>query len=234
MKRLAFCIVLVGCGGDDSGSGGYVEVDNLGLELGLASCAKQFDCCTDAEIMEQYMGITLDDMPITTEEQCVEFTNAIFSGLFVAELEESIAAGRAEYDGAAAGDCIAALRSLTCAQYSSAMSDESALSCGAFILPKVAEGGACGEDFECTTGNCDGESEDVDGTCTTLPGEGETCSGDCAGDLSCNFDQSSGMQVCEAPKPAGAECSLDRECASDFCDDATDMCATEPPTCDGR
>src|SRR5690349_9017102 len=104
MKRLVVCALLVGCGGDDSGGGGgTIAIDDLGSRLATASCAKQFACCTDAEIMAQYMGIEYNDEPITTQEQCVGFANALFTGFAVAQYKTSIMAGRAEYDGSAAG-----------------------------------------------------------------------------------------------------------------------------------
>ena len=120
MKRLVVCALLVGCGGDGGGGGGNgtVDLDNLGMELGVAGCGKQFSCCTDAEIMQQYMNITYDGQPITTEDQCVMFTTALFTSFGVANYKDSLAMGRIEYDGAAAADCIAALDALTCAQYS--------------------------------------------------------------------------------------------------------------------
>src|SRR5262245_27039188 len=105
MRRLVLCAVL-GAYACEGGSGGNVELDNLGTEIGQTSCAKLFECCTDAELMEQFKDITFDGKPITTEDQCVAFTNAFFSGLVVASYKSSIQMGRVVYDGGAAGDCI--------------------------------------------------------------------------------------------------------------------------------
>lgn len=69
MKRLIVSILLVGCGGDDGGGNGSVDLDSLGMELALASCGAQFECCTDAEIMAQYMGIE-NASAITARRAC--------------------------------------------------------------------------------------------------------------------------------------------------------------------
>lgn len=237
MKRLVVSVLLVGCGGD--GSGGTIDLDNLGTELAVASCSKQFECCTDAEIMQQYMGITYEGEPISTEDQCVAFTNAIFSGVAVVQYKESIAMGRIEYDGAAAADCLAALENLSCAQYSTGELGGLAPACRPFVIPKVADGGGCTHDDECTSDKCEGATSEpggpsTDGMCKPKPTAGQSCEDDCADGLYCGFELPSGMEVCQATKADGMQCSLDRECTSDYCDDATRMCATEPPTCDGR
>lgn len=237
MQKLAICLVLVGCGGD--GGGGEVAVDDLGIELALVSCRAQFGCCTDAELMAQYMGITYNDEPITTEEQCVEFANALLTSLAVAQYKESIAKGRVEYDAAAAGECVAALESLTCTQYS--MSETAAITAGCrpFLTAKVEDGGACLHGYECTSRNCEGASNPIDGPstdgmCKPLPTAGQPCDETCADGLYCAFDASAGMDICHATQENGTQCNLDRECTSDYCDEATDTCATAPPTCDGR
>ncbi len=235
MKRLVVCALLVGCGGDN----GTIEVDDFGMELAVASCAKQFDCCTDAEIMDQYNGITYDGQPITTEDQCVAFANALLTGIAVAEYKESIAAGRVEYDGAAAADCVAAMNDLSCTEYATDLSTDMAPGCRPFLIPKVGDGGACTEGFECTSHNCVGavdnsDGPDVDGTCQPMPTAGQECTDNCADGLYCGFDQTSSMKVCLALKADGAECNLDYECATDYCDDTLRTCGTEPLTCDGR
>jgi hypothetical protein len=239
MKRLVVCILLVGCGGGGEG-GGTIDIDNLGLELGSASCSKQFECCTDAEIMQQFMNITFEGQPITTEEQCVAFTTAVFSGFAVVQYKDSIAMGRTEYDGTAAADCIAAIESLTCAQYSTGtIPDMASSSCRPFILPKVADGGGCTQDYECTSDNCVGATvqpggPNTDGMCKPMPTAGQRCDDECADGLYCGFDQSSGMEVCKATQSDGAQCSRARECTSKYCDTAMHMCAAKPLTCDGR
>jgi hypothetical protein len=237
MKRLVVWVLLVGCGGDESN--GSIEIDNLGMELGIASCGRQFDCCDDAEIMTQYMGITFDGQPIETEDQCVAFTNALFTSLAVAKYKESIAMGRMEYDGAAAADCVAAIESLSCAEYSTRESADFAPGCGPFVLAKVADGGGCTQSHECTSHNCEGASTplggpDTDGMCKPMPTAGQSCEDNCASGLYCGFEQASNMVVCQALKADGTQCNSAKECTSDYCDNSTRLCATKLPTCDGR
>ena len=40
--------------------------------------------------------------------------------------------------------------------------------------------------------------------------------------------------MCLAQKASDAQCSLDRECMSNDCDDATHVCVAKAPTCTGR
>ncbi|NVB85004.1 MAG: hypothetical protein HOV81_41945 [Kofleriaceae bacterium] len=239
MKRLLLCVLLVGCSDDDSGGGGPVALDNFGMELATVSCRQQFDCCTDAEIMDMYMGITYDGHAIMTEADCVGFANALLTGLGVAQWKESLAMGRIEYDSAAAGGCISALEGLTCDQYSSGNIDDLPSSCRPYLIPKVGDGGGCTQDYECTSKNCVGATHqpngpDTDGMCQPMPGAGEACTDNCADGLYCGFDTTNGNELCMPLKTDGAECSLDRDCASEYCDDTSRKCATEPPTCTGQ
>jgi hypothetical protein len=229
-KRLWVCALLAGCGG----GGGSVTVDNLGTELASVSCSKMFECCTSAEIMEQFANITVDGQPITTEEQCESFAGGLFSGLLTPEYKASIAAGRITYDGEAAQSCLDAMANLGCNAYAMADSHESVVCDTPFIIPQVGDGGGCTEGYECTSGFCDGASDSTDGTCKPKPGAGEACDFTCADGLYCGFDQTNGMKVCQTLKTDGAECNLDYECASDHCDDTMNTCGAAPPTCDGR
>lgn len=222
MKKLVVCVLLVGCGGD--GGGGTIEIDNFGNELAIAACGKQWECCTDAELMEEYMGITIEGQPITTEDQCVQFAGGLFTALAIPQYKSSLEMGRIEYDGAAAGDCVAAIENLTCAEYGADTSETVPAGCRPFLIPKVPDGGACSENYECTSHYC------VE-TCMPIPTEGAACDEDCASGLYCGFDQSTGMKVCQPIKANGEPCTFDDECTSDYCEGT---CMTEPVTCDGR
>jgi hypothetical protein len=235
MKKLVVCLFVAGCGGD---GGSPVPLDNLGTELGTASCRKQFECCTDAEIMAQYMNITYMGQPITTEQQCIDFSTALLSSFLVDDYKASLAAGRIAYDEAAAGDCIAAIENTSCADYAAAIAgggkSTSLVSCESPVTPKVTTGGACAHDYECTTDNCVGAtSNGTDGTCQPVPTAGQPCDFSCADGLYCGYDSSS-MMVCQATKANGAQCNIDDECTSDNCDTTMHICATKPLVCDGR
>jgi hypothetical protein len=235
MRRLFICAALVGCGGD--GDHGSVALDDFGMAIGVASCGKQFECCTDAEIIEQYMNIKYNGHSITTEAECVELTTAVFTSLAVLNYKESLAMGRIEYDGDAAADCVAAIEGATCTEYNSRMISGTS-DCRPFILSKVGDGGACTQSYECTSDNCVGatvvlDGPDTDGMCMPMPGEGQPCEDDCAEGFHCAFDSSTGGETCQALAVDGAMCIVDSECASDYCDKDADVCATEPPLCHG-
>jgi hypothetical protein len=191
--------------------------------------------------MEAFMGISQDGDPVDTEEDCVEFANAIISGFAIAQYKESIAKGRMEYDGEAAAACVAVLENVTCATYNNEIVPTDG-GCRSFTLPKVADGGGCTQDYECISNNCIGEENSlgepsVDGACMPMPAEGESCDeldDNCEGDLICDADFGSGDSTCRAARPDGTQCNLDDDCASDYCDEDSGLCGPEPVTCDGR
>lgn len=227
MKRLWVYALLAGCGG-----GGSVTVDNLGTELASVSCSKMFECCTSAEIMEQFANITIDGQPITTEAQCESFAGGLFSGLLTPEYKASIAAGRITYDGEAAQSCLDAMANLGCNAYAMVDSQTAVVCDTPFIIPEVGDGGACTEGYECTSGFCDGASDSADGTCKPMPGAGEECTDHCAHGLYCGYDQTANEDICQPVKANGMDCSFDDECTSDNCDNL--VCADKAPRCDGQ
>ena len=231
MRTFAVCLLAVGasCGGDDGH--GATSLDDFSGELSTANCAKQFECCTGAEITAQYMGITYDGHAIETEAQCVEFTNAVFSSLAIAHYRTSIEQGRATYDGDAAGDCIGAIEEIACAQFTTGTIG-TGTDCRPFLLPKVTDGGACTQDYECTSDNCEGATNPIDGpstdgACAPMPGDGEPCDDNCATGLYCTSD------LCAPTKADGQACNVRDECESGYCDTTARLCAAKPVTCDG-
>ena len=201
------------------------------------SCAIQFDCCTAAEITEMYDGTTFEGEATSTEEQCNRFATAVLTGFGVNEYKESIAMGRVEYDADAAGDCVAALRELSCSAYGlgNAIYDNG---CRPFLIPKVGDGGACLQDYERTSDNCAGEenslgADPVDGACAPMPGLGEACDDNCADGLYCKSTQQAPTGTCQTLEVDGAYCNVDDSCESDFCDDQG-VCADKAPICDGQ
>ncbi|HVK74388.1 MAG TPA: hypothetical protein VM734_13750 [Kofleriaceae bacterium] len=231
MKRLVICALLAGCGG------GSIDLADLGTAFGRATCGKQFECCTDAEIMEQFMDVGFEGEPITTEEQCAGFFTAFYGELLIPQFQDSVAKGRIAYDGEALADCVAGIERLTCAEYGARDLGALPSSCDRFIIPWVADGGRCTYDHECISDHCVGASSppggpSTDGTCRPLPTAGQGCEIDCADGLYCGLDPSLGW-VCQAKQADGMPCTVDLECASDHCD-TTETCATKPLTCDGR
>src|SRR5689334_7599405 len=133
MKRLALAvIVLAACGGDSGG------LDSLGSRLGKVSCQKMFQCCSQAEIMQQFMDFKVNGQPITTESQCEQFFGGLFGAFATQAYKDSLAKHRIEYDGAAADACIAQLQAATCAEYNGTQDGNA--QCPPFIIPQVADG----------------------------------------------------------------------------------------------
>jgi MYXO-CTERM domain-containing protein len=99
--------------------------------------------------------------------------------------------------------------------------------CMAFVTPKVAAGGACTQDYECTTGNCEGadtvSDPPVDGMCAgaiSLAPIGAACANiECVDGAYCD----SATSTCQASKGAGQTCTSDTECNNE-CDTATGTC----------
>src|SRR5689334_8916558 len=129
MKRLVVGVLLVGCGGSGSG-GGPIAIDDLSGEIAQASCSKIFECCNSTEVMQQFMNITYNGQPITTEAQCEGFTGGLFMQYLIPEYKASIADGRIRYDASAARGCIDAFVNLGCGPYSQ-LSGAQSVSCDA-------------------------------------------------------------------------------------------------------
>lgn len=241
--RSCICAVLVlisiaGCGG-----GGEIPLDNLGAEISDVSCAKLFDCCDAAEIMDAFDGIEIDGQPITTATQCAQFTSALFGAFLTQAYKESIAMGRIEYDGEAAADCMAAVDDLSCAEYSMDVSlSDAPQGCKPFIIPLVAEGGGCTQDYECTTDYCEGArivpgEPSMDGMCKPKAALGQECRSDnCVDGAFCQLDLMMGKSICKPQKANDEPCSSDDECTSDLCSDDAQSprtCVVPAPRCDG-
>jgi hypothetical protein len=228
-RILSVCALFAGCGG----GGGSVSVDDLGTELAKVGCSKIFECCTSTEVMAQFANITIDGQPITTEAQCESFSGGLFASFLTPQYKDSIAAGRIAYDADAAGDCIDVAANLSCSDYSQLSGNESVHCDKPFIIPKVADGGMCAQDYECTGGYCDGASNSmVNGTCKPLPTAGQDCNEKCAQGLYCGYDQTAMKEACQAVKANGSACVSNDECTSNHCVSST-CAAAPPPVCDG-
>jgi MYXO-CTERM domain-containing protein len=204
---------LFGCGGG-GGSGGSVPISQFGSQYSQAMCAQNFKCCSVADIDGRTM------------QECTETNSTLFSAL-AGSFSEGQAAGRLTYDAALMGMCIAAIKQLSCDEWKMGLTmSNQPNACKAAVTAKVAAGGACLDDNECMTGNCDGADSaatpPVTGTCTNLIAAGGSCAGvvECADGLTCT----SPGNVC-APKKAGGEaCTSDSECMNS-CNLTTGLCS---------
>lgn len=224
-------VILLGCGGDDGGSGDPVPPDQLAEELGPVTCAKMFECCTAEEVMEQLLGAE-------TVEECEEFYLAFIGSLFEPVLEDSIAAGRIVYHADVIGGCIDAYASLACEDVAAALNGSGPLQgCGDPFDPQVELGGECANDFDCIDSFCPEASVDFEtgeityGTCVAIPGIGDPCVDDECDDSEAYCDSSQETPTCEALLSEGSGCTFDSDCATGFCSDAN-LCAVDM-SCDG-
>jgi hypothetical protein len=174
------------CGGETEGSGGStpaptpIPLQNMPTELARVSCAKIYECCTQAERMQNpFLG--------STEQDCA-VTLAAFTTLIVPITQESITAGRVVYQGDVLASCLAQYSSLTCADAKSGAPSLEP-TCSNFLLPQVAWGGTCEQDFECINGYCEQPSSSTPGQCQAMKPDGAGCSADseCTSD-NCDFN----------------------------------------------
>lgn len=202
--------VLLGCGGGSSS----VSIENFPQKYAETLCAKNFMCCGSSELA----GKTMSEC-VTNDQSAISF--------LIAEINVSQAKGRVSYDPNASGTCIDSLKAMTCDQFKQGIGGNMS-ACMSFIMPKVALGGACGQPFECTTGNCEGADPNadppVDGLCAaapTLAAIGASCATDtCVDDGYCDATTT----TCMTRKGAGEACTSDSECANS-CDTTTNTCS---------
>jgi hypothetical protein len=206
MRRigLAWVFVLgVSCGGGGSTT---VTLAELPARLAAAQCGRVFRCCSTAQVQALY------GTDVTSESVCRDEL-ALVAQLLVSGIEQSQAAGRVRYDGAAAGACFQAMASAACTATSNVFT--SIPPCDAFIVPLVANGGACAGDEECTSDFCDRPlASGGDGMCAQVPTKGMPCTSRCVAGATC--DTVAGM--CVDPKADGSFCFVDEDCVSGNCD----------------
>jgi hypothetical protein len=203
-----------------------------------AQCHFAFDCCNASERND----FQADLAKYRTEDDCVQ--DQLLQGDAVCGLGDvvnaSVAAGRFEYDGAAAQKClqpqIDALNQCDAATILGGKPIVRDASCdnGTQGTGKVKAGDACFETYECADkgGACRKAPDPTDGTpapvtssgtCIPPVAPGADCSKDglCTPGFSCQGNDN-GTVSCRAvptvtPQDNGASCSNDNECKSGFC-----------------
>ena len=230
----SFFAAAIGCGG---GSGGDpIPLEDLGEQVATAFCERAFNCCTEAELAEEFGGTAPADVG-----ECVTTFGAFFD--FDDEID-AVEAGTVTYDEGTAGDCLAELQAAGCGA-----ADED-LECDPFT-GSVATDGACELDEACLDGArcndgicvdevglgdecpdsfCDDGSSCTDGTCVAPPAEGQECPGFvCEAGAFC--DSAAQPATCVALLADGEACNGSYECESQNCGETSGEC--ESPTCDG-
>ncbi len=148
-----------------SGGGGGIPIANAPVELATAVCGKVFECCSEA----QRMGLSILGQ---SEDQC-RLAVATFLALYAADIEASVAAGRADYDGEALAGCVAEQEQRACDMLPG-LGD---IGCAGAVIPLVPLGETCGAHDECIDGYCDGATQATSptGTCAAKKADGEMC-----------------------------------------------------------
>jgi hypothetical protein len=173
-------VALGGCGkkSDDFDQFGGVALAAAPQEIAKAVCPKAYTCCTPPQLMG-------NDLAGTDEPSCETKTTAGFKQRFDS-LKGSLEKGRSVYRGDKLQKCVDFIRSATCQQLNRT-NHFSGLECESWIEPKVAEGGACNQDYECTTGFCSKEPKAWEGVCKPAAVLGQSCEGPpCAKGLTCD------------------------------------------------
>ncbi len=233
MKRALACVFALGlfgalagagCGGEDpepQPSGGPIALDAFAGEFSKLYCDRIFTCCDAAE-RDQVLEL-LSPKPKDEQECATAFS--LFFSFFLTEQKESVAEGRQTYDGAKAASCIAKTKD-TCVGLAGNDLLETDPECDAIFVGKVADGGACTNDEDCSAEGsiC---KEDV---CAPLSAEGQPCefSLDCQEGLECAFGGPN-SDKCVKPQPNGQMCSGSAECESGYCDFVSNACAAKKP-----
>jgi len=184
---LAGALAAAACGG-----GGSVSIDDLPGELESAICGRYVRCGVYASMAACKAEVSSD----------------------IAQLQASIAAGRAAYDGDLVGDCLDALGAASC-DTTLENARVTPASCDEAIKGTVADAGTCFTSQECVSGNCDTTNCGMaccSGTCGPTIADaaiGQSCaSAGCVDGAFCND-----ANVCEALLAANAACQNDAECA---------------------
>ena len=203
---------VAGCGQvtpADPGAG--VALNAAPDDIAQTVCPKAYSCCTASELMG-------NDLAGTDEASCEVATAKSFVDQLSA-VEDSQRAGRARYDGMRVAACLATIRSSTCDALGATNHLSGIPGCETFVVPLVAEGGDCFNDWECMVGRCNA------GKCQAQPANGEACAdGHCADGAVCDP-----AGLCVAKRGDGEACAEAAQCPSLQCANGT--CAPRAHAC---
>jgi hypothetical protein len=193
--RTLSLMLLVACG--DQGAGGPLPLGKLPGELRRVLCEKVYACCSVAERMTNPL--------IGHDAASCQTALPYYATFLLADFADSVAKGRASYDGEKMARCLADLEAQSCAQLKMPVTglDVEEI-CDDIIEPKVAKGGACSAYWDCVGGWCEGDAGRLMDRCSALKPLGADCDEEpeCASG-SCQ------LGVCAAPTPAGGNlCKL--------------------------
>jgi hypothetical protein len=135
------------------------------VAVARAACKKIYACCS----AEELMGIAI----VGGSESACQSVVAAYVALQLQAASPAFDAGRLGYDGTALQSMIDDLGSRACDMLP-ALEE---LELTDVLVPMVDETGACGLDYECIAGYCDGggDARNPHGTCTIKLGDGSEC-----------------------------------------------------------
>lgn len=190
-----------------NGSSGAV----FGQQIASATCAKIFECCTEAEIETMGSGF----VSFSDEQSCVSAYEQLYTAFGSVALDQAEAEGRLRFNSSAADACVAKIQNATCEEF---RNNDDTTECDGAVEPLVKSGGKCASDAECIDGVCEGGSlfGEANGTCAPLPGEGDPCDFDCAQGLTCQIKFSGGTSssICVRPSGPNQDCSEHNLCVA--------------------
>jgi hypothetical protein len=181
-----------------------VPLDQLANAYAATVCAKNFDCCTQADLK----GKTLATCESNT-------ASALQTG--IQAITDAVARGRTTYNADQAAQCLLGIATVDCQSWPLSAGASLPAGCETVIVPQVASGGACRSAVECTTGFCTGATSTADGTCLPRAAGGDNCAqvllqNSCQDGLFCDS-----TNLCSAIKAEGSVCTRARECISQTC-----------------
>lgn len=182
-----------------------------------ATCARYKECC----------GATFDEATCNTAFALDGWVQSL-DQLTVDGVADG---GKINFDPAIAGQCLTAIRNMTCKNTPAAEYKNAWQKCFATATGKATVGTACKTHAECvTTAFCDSDNDG--GTCTTLLTAGATCSRNfaAAAPAQCSYRSTGasqcrgpvGTETCQGLAADGTDCEYDWDCQSGACSPADD------------
>jgi len=193
-----------GSPGNSDSASVTVPLDQLANAYATVVCAKNFDCCTQADLKGKSLA--------TCESNTA---SALQPGILA--ITDGIASSRTIYNSDRAGQCLRGIAAVDCPSWPMSAGAGLPAGCDAVIVPQVSSGGACRSAVECTSGFCSGATSNSDGTCLPRAANGDSCTpvlvqNSCQDGLFCDS-----TNLCSAIKEEGSACTRARECISQTC-----------------
>ncbi|HEY1813701.1 MAG TPA: hypothetical protein VGG74_15225 [Kofleriaceae bacterium] len=217
-NSLVLWIAVVACSSSNS-----IPVDQLETQLDDAYCSYYVKCGAFPDVATCEMSEAVSDDDET------------------AAIMQAVQAGKIDYNGQLAQQCINAIANASCDRTQER--GEPAI-CAQIITGTAGSGSACESDTECKSLACDipdcGSAACCEGMCVgdappPLGGVGSACdddSSECQNGLYCATSETMESFTCATPGGSGSTCSGgDESCQIGLaCDETTELCSTLPGT----